>query len=129
MRHTKPLIEGDDRPPEGDEPPRTFLGKMGVSTADDRRYTTAWPAGVPQPKAGSGASPAVGSARTVTRTADGRLIDAAGGAGARSVVVPVDAAAGKRGALIHAAEVRVSPRLRPAVRAYFERIGRLTAGE
>jgi hypothetical protein len=129
MRHTKPLIEGDDRPPEGDEPPRPFLGKMGVSTADDRRYTAAWPAGAPRPKPGSDASSVVGSARTVTRPADGRLIDAAGGPGARPVVVPADAAAGQRGALIHAAEVRVSPRLRPAVRAYFERVGRLTAGE
>ncbi|MFO8014250.1 MAG: hypothetical protein R6X20_13200 [Phycisphaerae bacterium] len=129
MRQGKPLMEKDDRSPEGNDPPRPFLGKMGVSTADDRRYTTAWPGAAQRPKAGSDASSVVGSARTVTGTPDGRLIDAAGDAGARPVVVPADAAAGERGALIHAAEVRVSPRLRPAVRAYFERIGRLTAGE
>ncbi len=116
-------MEEDDRSPEGAAPPRPFLGKMGVNTADDRRYTTAWPGAAQRPKANPDA--ATGRARTVTDTPDGRLIDAAGDAAARPVVVPADAEAGERGRLIHAAEVRVSPRLRPAVRAYFERIGRL----
>jgi len=63
--------------------------------------------------------------RTVPGQADDTVLEPTGGAGARPVVVPADAGAGERGRLIHAAAARVSVRLRPAVRAYFERIGRL----
>jgi len=127
MRQRKPETEDDDRPPDGEEPPRTFLGKMGANPADEKRYTTAWSAGRQRPTAGSDSAPPLGRARTAAGPEDGRLLEAGEGAGARPVVVPADADAGERGRLIHAAEVRVSPRLRPAVRAYFERIGRLGA--
>jgi hypothetical protein len=128
MRQRKPLMEKDDRSPEGDAPPRPFLGKMGVNPADDRRYTTAWSAGRQRSARDSDAAP--GHPRPAAGPAEnGRLLTAAGDAAARSVVVPTDAEAGERGRLIHAAEVRVSPRLRPAVRAYFERIGRLGGRE
>jgi len=129
MRRQKPLIEDGHRRPDEGESPRKFLGQMGVSTADDRRYTTAWPSGRQGPHAGPDATPPAGRVRTVPGKVDGEVLEATGNAGARAVVVPADAEAGERGALIHAAEARVSPRLRSAVRAYFERIGRLASGE
>jgi len=128
MRRRKPHIE-DERAPDEAEVPRKFLGKMGVSPADDRRYTTAWSEGRQRPRPGPDAATSHRPARTVPGQVDGRVLEATGDAGARPVVVPADAGAGERGRLIHAAEVRVSPRLRPAVRAYFERIGRLASSE
>ncbi|MEA3368565.1 MAG: hypothetical protein U9R68_10695, partial [Planctomycetota bacterium] len=125
MRCQKPLIGEEGRPPDEGESPRKFLGQMGVSTADERRYTTAWPSGRQGPYAGPDATPPAGRVRTVPGKADGEVLEPTGNGAARAVVVPHDAGAGERGALIHAAEVRVSPRLRSAVRAYFERIGQL----
>ena len=129
MRQRKPETDADHRGPNGNEPPRTFLGKMGANPADEKRYTTTWSAGRPRPGARPDGAPPLGHAQTAKGPGDGRLLEAGAGAGARPVVVPADADAGERGKLIHAAEVRVSPRLRPAVRAYFERIGRLGAGK
>ena len=129
MRRRKPLMEGDDRAPDEAEPPRKYLDRMGVSPADERRYTTAWSHGAQGSGVGPGAAPPPGRVRTVPGQVDGRVLGATGNADARAVVVPARAGAGERGALIHAAEARVSPRLRAAVRAYFERIGRLGAGE
>jgi len=129
MRRQKPLIDEEGRPPDEAEPPRKFLGQMGVSTAEDRRYTTAWPSGRQGPYAGPDATPRPGRVRTVPGKVDGEVLEPTGNGAARAVVVPHDAGAGERGALIHAAEVCVSPRLRSAVRAYFERIGRLASGE
>jgi hypothetical protein len=129
MRHRKPVTEGDTRPPDEAAPPRKYLGQMGVSPADERRYTAAWSQAAQGSSAAADVTPAPGRVRTVPGEADGHVRDATGDAGARPVVVPADARAGERGALIHAAEARVSPRLRAAVRAYFERIGRLGAGE
>jgi len=126
MRRRRSLIEGNDRPTDGADPDRTFLGEMGVSPADERRYTTAWSEGRQQPRTGPDAAASPAPVRTVPGQVEGRVREACGG---RPVVVPPDAGAGERGRLIHAAEGRVSPRLRPAVRAYFERIGRLGAGE
>ena len=124
MRRTKPATDVADDGPPGHDEDRLSLGRMGVSVADQRRYTTAWQErGGPAPRADTSSSSS--PTRTVAGKASGAILEPTGEADARGAVLPAGKGADEPGGLIHAAASRVSPRLRPAVRAYFERLDRL----
>jgi len=134
MRRIRQELEMQGRAPDPQHAPDAFLGRMGVARSTYRRYVTAWqegrlPAGLaprlPPPRAGRGddGSAAAGPGGEVHGPTG-----ATTGAGAAEAVVLPWAGRPEGAALeetVQAAEARVSPRLRPAVRAYFERLARL----
>jgi len=125
MRRTKPDGAKADADAAAEAKSRPFLGRMGVSPADGRRYATAW-----QERGRSDTTAPGGSASPLPRPSvaahnEGAILEPAGEADARSAVAEAGKGADERGGLMHAATSRVSPRLRPAVRAYFEYLERL----
>jgi len=132
MRKVRRIIdEADARLREG-EVTDAFLGRMGMSNAEFRRFVAAWQRQLerasPEPDPGASgdvrgpaAAPAAGSAPKI------EFLPAGAGTDARPVAGLAPAAAAIQGGAVQGADANVSVRLRPAVSAYFEQVGRLAA--
>jgi hypothetical protein len=124
MRQVRRLIEEADGRIRDGEVNDAFLGRMGMSNAEFHRFVAAWQrtleTAAPEADAPAGVSGVVGP----DATARGELIRPAMGSEARPVL---GAAAFDKGDLVQGGDSCVSPRLRPAVAAYFEAVGRLAA--
>jgi len=124
MRRVRRLIEEADGRIRDGEVNDAFLGRMGMSHAEFHRFVAAWQrtleTSAPEADAPAGVSGVVES----DATARGELIRPAMGSESRPVL---GAAAADKGDLVQGGDSRVSLRLRPAVAAYFEAVGRLAA--
>jgi len=126
MRRAKRMIEKADRADRDGRVTDAFLGRMGLSRSEFRRFVVAWQERFRAAEAGPSVTLPPRKVRTLPGETAGETIRAPGSAEARPVVVP--AHAGEPGRLVQEAASRVSPRLRPAVQAYFEAVGRLFPG-
>jgi len=125
VRWAEQLIrEADERLREG-EVNDAFLGRMGMSRADFRRFVTAWRRRF-DVAAGPDATPEPARARTAAGADAGELVQATGDAAARTIVDagPPRAAPSE---VVEAELGGVRGRFRPVVRAYLERVGQLAA--
>jgi len=130
MRQARRLIEEADRRLQGGDVGDAFLGRMGMGNAELRRFVTAW-----QRKLEAAQDPPVASGesmpelRTVTVDGSGgaEVLRHAGGADARPIAVPAGGRPEGAGGHVQGGESRVSPRLRRAVSAYFNAVGRMGA--
>ena len=126
MRRIKRLIDGADERLRDGEVTDGFLGRMGMSNADFRRFVAAWQRKLEQaaPEAAllppASLLPRLGGPR-------GDLIGGGAGPDARPITGPDPSASDGRHGAVEGAEGQVSPRLRPAVAAYFETVGKLAA--
>jgi hypothetical protein len=130
MRQTRLLIKEADRRLRDGEVSDAFLGRMGMSNAEFRRFVTAWQRQMETGTPGPNVSTPPDAVSTIA---------AAGGTGAGQVLRPTAAsdvkpmlsAAASRSVgpqgQVEGAESAVSPRLKPAVSAYFEAVGRMAA--
>jgi len=125
IRRAKRLItKADERLREG-EASETLLREAEMSHEELRRFVTSWqrkfeaapdgPDSVPVSAASAPAGPTHGE---VLRAAQAPCVSPHAG--------PLTLRADGQKGLVQAGEARVSPRLRPAVAAYFEEVGRLT---
>jgi hypothetical protein len=123
MRDTQRLIEVADRRLRDGEVTDAFLGRMGMGGAEFRRFVTAW-----QQRLAAVAGPDVTAGpqgvRSVAGGAQADIARPSGAVAGRSIAGLAPAAGQGRGT-VETAEAAVSPRLRPAVSAYFETVGRL----
>jgi len=125
MRRVKRLIDGaDERLREG-EVTDGFLGRMGMSNADFRRFVSAWQRKLEQvaPESSGAPLPVRQAGRTPPK---GELIGGGTGPDSRPIVGPAPSADAAHGP-VQAAGSQISARLRPAVAAYFEAVGKLAA--
>ena len=124
MRQVRRLIEEVDGRIRDGEVNDAFLGRMGMSNAEFHRFVAAWQrtleTAAPEADAPAGVS-AVVEPDATTR---GELIRPVMGSESRPVL---GTAAPDKGDLVQGGDSHVSPRLRPAVAAYFEAVGRLAA--
>jgi len=139
MRKVRRLIDEADTRLRDGEVTDAFLGRMGMSNAEFRRFVAAWQRQLEKPSyepdAGasgdtrkSPAAPAAGSIAPVSGSAPRvEFLPAGVGADARPVSGLAPAAAAIQGGAVQGADTSVSVRLRPAVSAYFEAVGRLAA--
>jgi hypothetical protein len=127
MRRAKRLIEEADRRLRDGEVTDTFLGRMGVGNAEFRRFVVAWQRRL---EAAGGTGAATSRPREV-RTDPGKreveVLRPTGGTEAAPIVGPVNVGPDGRKGSVQNASSDVSPRLQPAVKAYFETIDQLTA--
>jgi hypothetical protein len=125
MRQVRRLIEEADGRIRDGEVNDAFLGRMGMSNAEFHRFVAAWQrtleTAAPEADAPAGVSGVV----EPDATARGELIRPAMGSESRPVLGT--SAASDKGDLVQGGDSCVSPRLRPAVAAYFEAVGRLAA--
>jgi len=128
MRRARRIIEKADRADRDGRMTDAFLGRMGLSRSEFRRFVVAWQERFRPATGGPATTLPPGEVRTTAGEEAGEVLRASGSAEARAVVVPAEAFAGERGRLVQEAASQVSPRLRPAVRAYFEAVGRLGGG-
>jgi len=139
MRKVRRLVDEADTRLRDGEVTDAFLGRMGMSNADFRRFVAAWQRQLekpsPEPDAGasgdtrkSPAAPTAGSSAPASGSAPKvEFLPAAAGADARPVAGLAPAAAAIQGGAVQGADTSVSVRMRPAVSAYFEAVGRLAA--
>jgi len=127
MRRAKRLIEEADRRLRDGEVTDTFLGRMGVGNAEFRRFVVAWQRRLEA----AGNTGAAGHPPREVRTDPGKqeteVLRPAGGTEATPIVGPVNAGPDGRKGSVQGASPQVSPRLQPAVKAYFETVDQLTA--
>jgi hypothetical protein len=123
MRKVRRLIDQETRP--GGEKTDVYLGKMGAGNAEPERYSAAWQR---PPEVAAPATAAAGTGTTTAKTPPaGELIPAARGTESRPYVGGTENLPDGRRDCVQGDDVRVSPRLRPAVAAYFETVSRLAA--
>jgi hypothetical protein len=127
MRKVRRLIdEADTRLREG-EVTDAFLGRMGMSNAEFHRFVAAWQRRIETAAVETGAPPA--ALRQTPGAAGPKVEFIPGGAGtdARPIggIAPLPGAV--QGGAVQGADTGVSVRLRPAVSAYFEAVGKLAA--
>lgn len=126
MRRIKRLIDGADERLRDGEVTDGFLGRMGMSNADFRRFVAAWQRKLEQAAPEAALSPPA-SLVPGAAPARGDLIGGGSGPDARPITGPDPSASDGRHGAVEGAEGQVSPRLRPAVAAYFETVGKLAA--
>ena len=126
MRRARRLIEEADRRLREGEVTDAFLGRMGLGNAEFRRFVVAWDRRLATAGAGPDVAPRPSGAEMAMSDETSEVLRPSGGSDARPVVGPVDAGPGGRKGVVESAAARVSPRLRPAVDAYFETVGALT---
>ncbi|HUU10709.1 MAG TPA: hypothetical protein VM431_09240 [Phycisphaerae bacterium] len=126
MRRARRLIEEADRRLREGEVTDAFLGRMGLGNAEFRRFVVAWDRRLVAAGAGPDVAPQPSGAEMATGDETSEVLRPSGGSDARPIVGPVDAGPGGRKGVVESAAARVSPRLRPAVDAYFETVGALT---
>ena len=102
-----------------------FLDRMGMSQAEFRRFLVAWQRKMEASGAGLGATAPPSRRRVLEGPADEPLRQATGSAAAAAVLDAGSAARDPDAEAVRAERVKVSPRLAPAVSAYFETLGRL----
>jgi len=123
MRRVRPLLAEADRRLREGEVTDAFLGRMGMGGAEFRRFVTAWQRKLDAAAPGPAEAEAPRATRTVAGSAAGELLRPAAGAGSRPLV---DAPRGADpAAAVERAATPVSARLRPAVRAYLDAVGRV----
>jgi len=127
MRKVRRLIdEADARLREG-EVTDAFLGRMGMSNAEFYRFVAAWQRRIETAAVEAEAPPA--ASRQTPGAAGPKVEFIPGGAGtdARQIggIAPLPGAV--QGGAVQGADTGVSVRLRPAVSAYFEAVGKLAA--
>jgi hypothetical protein len=125
MRQAKRLIEEADKRLREGEVSDAFLGRMGMTNAEFRRFVTAWQRQLET----AGANPQVTPGPDAMRTAAGaggiEVLRYAGGSGVRPIISPPAGRPDGPQGLVQGSDVRVSPRLKPAVSAYFEAVSRM----
>ncbi len=124
MRQSQRLLEGADRRLRDGEVSDAFLGRMGMGGAEFRRFACAWQQNLVAAAAGPDVTAGPQGLRSVAGNAQADIARPTGAPAGRSIGGL--AAAESRGA-VETAQSAVSPRLRPAVAAYFETVGRLGA--
>jgi len=123
MRQVRQLIEAADERIRAGEAGDEFLGRIGMSNAEFRRFVAAWQRKL-EAAAPEDPLPAPPARQPGEPPKKGEVIPGGAGADARPIVeaapeAGTEAAAGDAG--------RVSARLRPSVAAYFEAVGRAAA--
>jgi hypothetical protein len=128
MRQVKRLIDQADRMVRDGEVSDAFLGRMGMGNAEFRRFVTAWQRELEtaQPSDTAGPPPSISTVAGGVGPAAEIIRTGSGGSGRSTVSPAVARSAGPQGQ-VQGAEARVSPRLKPAVSAYFDSVGRLAA--
>ena len=126
MRRIKRLIDGADERLRDGQVTDGFLGRMGMSNADFRRFIAAWQRKLEQAAPEAALSPPA-SLVPGAAPARGDLIGGGSGPDARPITGPDPSASDGRHGAVEGAESQVSARLRPAVAAYFEAVGKLAA--
>lgn len=137
MRTVRRLIdEADKRLREG-EVSDAFLSRMGMSNAEFRRFVAGWQRQIETapreadgaasgdfriPSAGAAGGPGAGGPAPKLEFSPG-----GGGSDARPIRGLAPQAAAIQGGAVQGADTSVSVRLRPAVSAYFEKVGSLAA--
>jgi len=126
MRRIKRLIDGADERLRDGQVTDGFLGRMGMSNADFRRFIAAWQRKLEQAAPEAALLP---PASLVPGAAPARddLIGGGSGPDARPITGPDPSASDGPHGAVQGAEGQVSARLRPAVAAYFEAVGKLAA--
>ena len=124
MRQSQRLLEGADRRLRDGEATDAFLGRMGMGGAEFRRFVSAWQQNLVAAAAGPDVTAGPQGVRSVAGNAQADIARPTGAPAGRSIGGL--AAAESRGA-VETAQSAVSPRLRRAVAAYFETVGRLGA--
>jgi hypothetical protein len=120
-----PRLMNQQHPSQDDPRTAAYLGKMGTGNADAVRYSAAWQRGPETAAAAAERAGPVGAVGETPRTAE--LIPAGLGTEGSPFSGKVAAARDGKRDLVQGDDVRVSARLRPAVAAYFEVVGRMAA--
>jgi len=128
MRRAQRLLEKAERAERDGDVTDAFLGRMGLTRSEFRRFVVTWQERFRAAEAGPTVTAPPHEVRTSAGTATGEVVRPSGAAEARPLVTPADPDAGEKGRLVQEAAAQVSPRLRPAVQAYFEAVGRLGGG-
>jgi hypothetical protein len=128
MRRVRRIIgQADERLRDG-EVTDAFLGRMGMSNAEFRRFVASWQRKLEAVAAAPVAATGPGEIRTEAAPTRAELLTGDPGR-ARPVTVPGAATADGHRGLVQGSETPVSPRLQPAVSAYFEKVGRMGGQE
>jgi hypothetical protein len=127
MRKVRRLIdEADKRLREG-EISDAFLSRMGMSNAEFRRFVAGWQRQLETPARETISAPPPPSPTLGGPAPKLEFSPAGGGSDARPITGLAPQAAAIQGGAVQGADTSVSVRLRPAVSAYFEKVGRLAA--
>jgi hypothetical protein len=121
MRQVRRLVDEADRRLRDGEVTDAFLGRMGMSHAEFRRFVAGWQREL-EKAAPEAAAPGPATARSAA-AGTGELLQ--GNTGGAAVAA---SAAAPEPQVVEAGQARVSARLRPAVETYFKALGRLGAG-
>ncbi len=127
MRRARRLIKEADRRLREGEVTDAFLDRMGVGNAEFRRFVVAWQRKFEAVPAGPAVTPPPREVRSATGKIEGDVLRPDAGSEAAPIVGPVDLGPDGRKGSVQGAASWVSPRLRPAVTAYFRAVDRLTA--
>ncbi len=127
MRRARRLIKEADRRLREGEVADAFLGRMGVGNAEFRRFVVAWQQKFEAATSGPTVTPRPREVRSAAGKKEGDVLRPAGGSEAAPIVGPVDLGPDGRKGSVQGTASWVSPRLRPAVTAYFRALDRLTA--
>ena len=127
LRQAKRIInEAEQRLRDGDVT-EAFLGEMGMNNETFRRFVTSWQRRLETPVVGPDDAAAPRSALQRVDAPSGELLRPQAPASATAILGTVAQRPDGKGGLVTGAEAPVSPRLRGAVGAYFETLGRLGA--
>jgi hypothetical protein len=118
------IKEADRRLREG-EVSDAFLGRMGMSQADFRRFVVAWQRRLESAARGPGATPTAGAVRTAAAPGTGEAVGASGAGLARTMVDRGPDGTPGPSDLVQDDSFQVSVRFRPVVSAYFDELSRL----
>jgi len=126
MRRARRLIKEADRRLREGEVADAFLDRMGVGNAEFRRFVVAWQRKFEAATSGPAVTPRPRKVRSTTGKKEGNVLRPAGGSEAAPIVGPVDLGPDGRKGSVQGTASWVSPRLRPAVTAYFRALDGLT---
>jgi len=126
MRKVRRLIDEADTRLRDGEVTDAFLGRMGMSNAEFRRFVAAWQRRIETAAPDTIAIP-VAPGQAAAAASKVEFIPAGAGTDARPVGGLAPAASAIQGGAVQGADPNVSVRLRPAVSAYFEQVGKLAA--
>jgi hypothetical protein len=126
MRKVRRLIDEADKKLREGEVTDAFLGRMGMSNAEFRRFVAAWQRRIETAAPDTSAVP-VAPGQAAGAASKVEFIPAGAGTDARPVGGLAPAASAIQGGAVQGADAGVSVRLRPAVSAYFEQVGKLAA--
>jgi len=117
------IKEADRRLREG-EVSDAFLGRMGMSQADFRRFVVAWQRRLESAAPGTDVTQAAGAVRTAAAPGAGEAVGASGAGLARTMVDRGPEGTPGPSNLVQDDSSQVSVRFRPVVSAYFDELSR-----